>query len=133
MGQLYLADTQIVIWSIIDPAKISPSVQTILRKNPILVSEVSLLEITIKQKIGRLPELPVSVDVLVNQLIKDGFRLLPVSRKHIAAYERVALFNNHRDPFDRLLLATALSEDIPVISADKNFLLYTADVRVIKA
>ncbi|MBD2754281.1 type II toxin-antitoxin system VapC family toxin [Spirosoma validum] len=132
MEQIYLADTQIVIWSIISPSKITPSVQTILRDNPILVSEVSLLEITIKQKIGRLPEFSLSVENLTTQLINDGFQLLPIERKYIAAYEQIPLFDNHRDPFDRLLLATAFSENIPIISADKNFRLYVPTIRLVE-
>ena len=133
MQQFYLADTQIVIWSIISPSKINSSVQSILRENPILVSEISLLEITIKQKIGRLPELPLSVDSLTVQLLTDGFQLLPIERKHIAAYEKIPLFDEHRDPFDRLLLATALSEGVSIISADKNFRLYVPTIRLVEA
>lgn len=133
MEQIYLADTQIVIWSIISPSKITPTVQSILRENPIFVSEISLLEITIKQKIGRLPEMPLSVDALINQLLTDGFQLLPIARRHIAAYEQIPLFDNHRDPFDRLLLATALAEEVSIISADKNFRLYIPTIRLVEA
>lgn len=133
MKQSYLADTQIVIWGVISPSKITSHIQLILKKNPIIVSEISLLEITIKQKIGRLPELPLSVSDLADQLLNDGFQLLPIKRKHITAYSQIPLLDNHRDPFDRLLLATALAEDIPMISADKNFQSYGSIIRLIEA
>ena len=133
MEGFYLADTQIVIWSFISPLKISASAQKILRENPVLVSEISLLEIAIKQKIGRLPELPLSIDELTTQLLIDGFQLLPIERSHIAAYAQIPLFDNHRDPFDRLLLATALSEQVPIISADENFRRYVPTIHLIEA
>ncbi|WP_019989874.1 type II toxin-antitoxin system VapC family toxin [Rudanella lutea] len=133
MEQSYLADTQIVIWSVINPSMIIPAVQTILQENVILVSEVSLLEIAIKQKIGRLPGLALSTDALADQLQSDGFHLLPIDRKHITAYDRIPLYGQHRDPFDRLLLATALVEGTPLISADEHFPLYSPFVRIIQA
>ena len=133
MVEAYLADTQIAIWSVVSPSKIIPSVQLILQRNPILVSEISLIEIAIKQKTGRLTELSLSIDELAAQLLTDGFQLLPINRKHIAAYERIPLFDTHRDPFDRLLLATALGEEISVISADEKFRLYVPMINLIEA
>jgi PIN domain nuclease of toxin-antitoxin system len=96
-----------------------------------MVSEVSLLEIAIKQKIGRLPNLTLSIDDLTTQLLADGFTLLPIERRHISTYERIPLFADHRDPFDRLLLATALSDNLMIISADEKFLLYKDMIRLV--
>ncbi|GAB3640051.1 type II toxin-antitoxin system VapC family toxin [Spirosoma arcticum] len=133
MAEFYLADTQVAIWSVVSPSKIKPSVQLILQENSIVVSEISLIEIAVKQKIGRLPGLSLSVDELATQLLTDGFYLLPVDRKHIAAYEQIPLFDDHRDPFDRLLLATALVEKVAVISSDEKFRLYVPIIRLIDA
>jgi len=60
----YLLDTQILIWALIAPEKLSVSTTTILQSNEIQVSQISLLEIAIKQKIGKLPELDLPVSVL---------------------------------------------------------------------
>ncbi len=133
MAEVYLTDTQVAIWSIVSPSKINRSVQLILQENSILVSEISLIEIAIKQKIGRLPELSLSIDELVIQLLTDGFQLLPIHRKHIAAYDQIPFFDDHRDPFDRLLLATALVEKISIISADEKFRLYVPTISLIEA
>ncbi|GAB3795283.1 type II toxin-antitoxin system VapC family toxin [Spirosoma humi] len=133
MEYAYLADTQIVIWSLINPSKITASVQRILLENPIWVSEISLFEIVIKQKIGRLPELNLPVKDLIDRLHADGFHLVPIEQKHIAAYEQVPLFDHHRDPFDRLLLAIALAEGVPIISADQNFHLYVPAIHLVQA
>ncbi len=53
--QKYLADTQILIWAIISPSKLPAEVRILLTSNPIAVSQISILEIAIKQKIGKLP------------------------------------------------------------------------------
>ncbi|MFZ4698770.1 MAG: PIN domain-containing protein [Candidatus Methylumidiphilus sp.] len=63
---------------------------------------------------------------------QDGFVILPLQTKHIEAHSDIPLFPEHRDPFDRLLLATALSENIPIISSDGNFELYKRHVQVFR-
>ena len=68
---------------------------------------------------------------LIDQAQQDGFNELPIANKHISAYEQVPFFEQHRDPFDRLILATALTENWPVISADEKFQLYNDIVEII--
>jgi PIN domain nuclease of toxin-antitoxin system len=63
--------------------------------------------------------------------VKDGFTFLPIQNTHIEAYQSVKLFDNHRDPFDRLLIATAFKESIPIITADTNFNLYSKIISII--
>lgn len=128
-----LLDTQVLIWWLLDDAKLSSSVRALLVRpeNAACVSHASLFEIAIKQKIGKLPELDVAIDVLVGLIEGDGFLLLPVQTGHIQAYADIPLFPNHRDPFDRLLLAVALDERMPIVSADENFMLYTDLIHII--
>ena len=129
---IYLIDTQILIWSLVNPPKLSDDTQKKLKENTIWASQVSLYEIAIKQKIGKLPEFDITTRALVQQMERDGFHLLPLSNEHIAAYQDIPLQNNHRDPFDRLILATSLAENIPVISADTNFKLYTSYIQLVE-
>jgi len=89
------------------------------------------MEIAIKQRIGKLPELTIEIEELIEQLIKDNFQILPIKNEHIAAYNKIPLFEYHRDPFDRLLIATSFSEKIPLISSDKNLELYKDLVEII--
>jgi PIN domain nuclease of toxin-antitoxin system len=131
--QSYLIDTQIFIWSLINPQLLSPTVRTILSENTIKVSQVSLLEIAIKQKLGKLPDMMISVEELEFNLLNDGFQMIALQTNHISGYQRIPLFQEHRDPFDRLLLATAYTEQIPVITSDGNFNLYADIVQVITA
>lgn len=95
------------------------------------VSQISFFEIAIKSKVSKLPFLAVPLQQLIQQAKEDGFRELPISNAHLAAYDRVPLFEQHRDPFDRLILATALAENWPVISADEKFRLYDGVVQLI--
>jgi PIN domain nuclease of toxin-antitoxin system len=129
----YLADTQIVIWAVISPEKIKPAVQKLLQHNTVWVSQISLFEIVIKQKVGKLPEFTLSVDDLLKQLDQDGFRLLPLKTNHLAAYNSIDLFPQHRDPFDRLLMASAKAENLIIISADEQFQQYVHQIQLAEA
>jgi PIN domain nuclease of toxin-antitoxin system len=129
----YLIDTQILIWYQLNSEKLSSSIYALLNNsgNVIYVSPVSFFEIAIKQKIGKIPEFDLSVAELNDLVVQDGFTLLDLRIQHIAAYADVPLLTEHRDPFDRLLLATALSENIPIISADQNFARYQPRIQLI--
>lgn len=127
----YLIDTQVLIWALISPEKLSVAARDYLQTSTIYVSVISLFGIAIKQKIGKLKDLPVSTDKLVEQLKRDSFELMPLAIRHIAMYDVIQLLDDHRDPFDRLILATALAEQISVISADEKFSRYRNVVEVI--
>jgi PIN domain nuclease of toxin-antitoxin system len=109
---------------------LSAGIKRILENEFIFVSQISLFEIAIKQKIGKLPELDLSINELVNLIERDDFNLLTLQTKHIEAYSQIPLLANHRDPFDRLLLATALSENMTLISADESFKFYEPQLSV---
>lgn len=129
----YLIDTQILIWYQLDSHRLKNGVRKLLanRTNTIAISPISLFEIAIKQKLDKLPELDLPIAMLENLIKEDGFTLLTLQTKHIDAYKQLPLLPNHRDPFDRLLLATALSENMTIISADSNFKLYQPQIRLI--
>jgi PIN domain nuclease of toxin-antitoxin system len=129
----YLADTQIVIWAVVSPEKLKPAVQELLQYNTIWVSQISLFEIVIKQKVGKLPEFTLSIEDLLKQLDHDGFRLLPLKTDHLAAYNSIDLFPQHRGPFDRLLMASAMAENLIIISADEQFQHYVHQIQLVEA
>jgi PIN domain nuclease of toxin-antitoxin system len=85
----FIIDTQILIWSVIYPNKLSSKVREILENNSNGVSQISLYEVAIKQKIGKLSELDLSMSDLINCLLKDGFEILSLKNVHIEAYERI--------------------------------------------
>ena len=131
--QRYLIDTQILIWSLINPEKLSGNIRKIMLEHVICTSHVSLFEIAIKQKIGKLPDLQISIDSLEKRIVDDGFEMIPLKTAHLNHYNSIPLHADHRDPFDRILLATAFSEGIPIISSDENFELYSGYLKVIHA
>lgn len=131
----FLIDTQILIWFQLNDKQLKPLVYNFLtdRNNRVLVSSISLFEIAIKQKTGKLFNFSASVDDVVFVLNQDGFEILPIKTVHITVYSQVPLLPEHRDPFDRLLIATALFEGIPIISADEKFRLYSDYIQLIEA
>lgn len=74
------------------------------------VTQVSLFEIAIKQKIGKLPELNISTENLIIRLLAGNFNILPIKNTHVIAYHDIPLVNDHEDPIDCLILATTFSE-----------------------
>lgn len=101
----YLLDTQILIWSLEDNPKLNNRLRTLI-ENPAHImsfSQFSLMEISIKLKLGKLPEFIVSIEHITLQLLSDGFTILPILNNHIFAYQSVPFFEDHRDPFDRFL------------------------------
>lgn len=132
----YLIDTQILIWFQLFDTKLKPEIYELITddKDRIFVSQVSLFEIVIKQKVGKLSELDKEIGDLIALIKKDGFEILPIKNEHIVAYNDVPLFaDQHKDPFDRLIIATAISENLPIISADEKFKLYTPFITLIEA
>jgi PIN domain nuclease of toxin-antitoxin system len=131
----YLIDTQILIWYQEDNRRLSFEIYEILNnpKNIIWIGQVSIYEIAIKKAIGKFETFTISIEDLVEQIKIDGFQILQIKNSHLARYGNIPLLEIHKDPFDRLILATALSENIPVISSDEKFKNYTSIINLIEA
>lgn len=89
--------------------------------NEIFFSQISLFEITIKRKAGKLPAFDVSIEDLNERALDDGFAYLPIQNQHLFNYKKIPLNESHRDPFDRLLIATVLTENAIILSGDEKF------------
>lgn len=129
----YLIDTHIAIWALQNSNKLSSRIKDILEDESveIFISQVSLYEIAIKQKLGKLPEVKLSIEDLVIEFELIDFQIMPIENEHINAYSLIDLIEDHRDPFDRLIIATALDENMPVISADEKFKNYQSQIQLI--
>ncbi|WP_426668576.1 type II toxin-antitoxin system VapC family toxin [Mucilaginibacter sp. McL0603] len=132
-GVRYLLDTHVLIWFQENNPKIPERVMKEIQKsdNTILFSQVSLFEISIKQKIGKLPAFYATIEEVYQQAINDGFTFLNIQNQHIYNYNRVPLLEDHRDPFDRLLIATAMEEKAVILSVDEKISLYTDLVKAL--
>ncbi len=122
----YLLDTHCLLWFQENNKDIPEKVMDVLKntENEIYFSQISLFEIAIKQKIGKLPDFKVSLSDIHEQAVSDLFTFLPLLNQHLFQYQNVPLLENHRDPFDRLLIATAIEEKLIVITADEKFSNY---------
>lgn len=129
-----LLDTHVFFWAAFQDEKLSARSKSILENpsNEILVSRASLLELAIKHKVGKLPELKVDLAAVIEEVTKAGFVPLPIKDEHLIAYFNCPYFSNdHRDPFDRLLLVTADVEKAAFITKDEKFNAYSERVNII--
>ncbi len=116
-----LIDTQIFIWSVMDSEKLGPRArQIILDATEVFVSAASIWEIAIKVKIGKLEGDP---HEFAAAIAGSGFRELLISARHAATVHELPLY--HRDPFDRMLIAQALSEPLRLLTADGMLAQYS--------
>ena len=92
----------------------------------LLFSVVGVWEMQIKIQLGKLRVTRPLADSIENEQTTNGMALLPISLEHIYALDRLPA--HHRDPFDRLLIAQALHEGLPIVSADKVFQSYPVQV-----
>lgn len=111
-----LIDTQILLWSLMDPAKLGKTGKEFLMdpKHTVFVSAVSLWEIRIKESIGKL-ELPKNFGL---QLGKLQFEELPMTVAHTVALAGLPML--HKDPFDRMLVSQAKAEGLKLLTADRK-------------
>jgi len=116
-----LLDTAVLIFAVESPERLSKRAMAILKspENIRELSSVSLTEIAIKTTLGKLK---FSAEI-ARQAIQDmDIRILPFTADH--AYRLFELPAYHRDPFDRQIIAQALSEDVPVVTSDEKFRAY---------
>lgn len=124
----YLLDTQVWLWMLARPERFRAETVAVLQDtaNRLLLSATSSWEIAIKCSIGRLA-LPQSPDVYVpDRMRRAGVSGLPVEHVHALGVSDLPM--HHRDPFDRLLIAQAQVEDLPIITADQVFEHYDVEV-----
>ncbi len=113
-----ILDTNVLVWATLNPSRLSERVRTLLEgeSNTILVSAASAWEIATKVRIGRLPEAVALEQHFPSVLEEAGYVALPLD---LATCLRAArLPGLHRDPFDRMIAAHAVTMDIPVLSND---------------
>lgn len=121
MGMSYLIDTHVMLWWIFDDPKLDSTCRNIIR-NPahgIFVSSASAWEIATKYRIGKLPEAKPIVDQYSQILHQAKFVELAITSVH--ALRAGSLPIAHRDPFDRMIMAQAEIESLPVITYDTAF------------
>ncbi|MBD2504237.1 type II toxin-antitoxin system VapC family toxin [Anabaena azotica] len=119
-----LLDTHVLIWSTGNPEKLSENVRNLLldTSNSWVVSIASVWEIQIKYQLGKLNLISPLPSLIETQQRVNKLRILPIELAHIYALD--GLPNHHRDPFDRIVIAQAIVEKIPLLSVDTVFDAY---------
>jgi PIN domain nuclease of toxin-antitoxin system len=119
-----LVDTHTFLWALLHDRRLPAKAKRILTSDTdeLVFSLVSIWEIAIKIKTGKLNTIGSSVAYIREEMNAYGMELLPIRYEHILQLE--ALPRNHGDPFDRLLVAQAISESLPILSGDEKLKEY---------
>lgn len=122
-----LIDTHVYLWWLQDSPKLTEKARTQIQDaTEVYVSSASIWEATIKASIGKLR---VDVDQLVAEISKSGFQELPITAAHAAMVARLP--DIHKDPFDRILIAQAMSEPLRFLTADAVLNAYSELVELV--
>ena len=119
-----LVDTHIFIWWTQDSQKLSPAVRSAIADpgSALYLSTASIWEIIIKQQLGKL-KFPEPLEQSIPQTISHyGLSLLPIELSHLFRLQGLPL--HHRDPFDRLLVAQAMAENLTLATSDTPLSAY---------
>lgn len=121
-----LLDTHTLLWHFeANTSRLSRSaIEAIAdRDNTCHISAASIWEIAIKIGRGRL-SLDIMLSELVDTYVENGVSVLPVTVSHAMLVQSLPEIPGHRDPFDRILIAQSMAEDMCIVTADAKFALY---------
>jgi PIN domain nuclease of toxin-antitoxin system len=112
-----LLDTHALLWWLSDNPRLRSHARTLIADpdNDILVSTVSLWEIAVKTRVGKMR---VSVSEIAQQIAASGFTFLDITIAHLETLATLPV--HHRDPFDHLLIAQAIAEAATLMTEDRN-------------
>jgi len=113
-----LLDTHTLLWAAFDEEALSALARRIIQSpsNEIIVSAASAWEIATKYRLGKLDFAQDLAENFVSEVTAAGYLLLPISPEH--AHRAGLLPGDHKDPFDRMLAAQAIHENVPLLSND---------------
>ena len=127
----YLLDTNALIVGTTDFGSLKASYQRVLTDsaNELVASPASLWEMAIKVRLGKLDLNGLSLETFATVIRrKFGIHLLPIKQSQLLYIATLPKVKDHGDPFDLLIIAQALTENLPVLTSDGKFHLYGVDV-----
>lgn len=131
-----LVDTHVLLWAAVADPRLRGRALTLFTDpaNALVVSVTSLWEVGIKYSLGKLPLPVLPADFFAREVAVRGYQVMDVRREHA---ERVATLpfpaGGHRGPFDRMLVAQALAEGLPILTGDRRLADYAAAGLVLAA
>lgn len=125
-----LLDTHLLIWSLDEFLRLPAEMRDVIRdpRNEIVFSAVSIWEIAIKARLGR-TDFAARPDEIAVAAVATGFSELPLRWQAAAAVAGLPL--HHRDPFDRVIVAQAITEPIHLYTVDRKLIPYSPLVRIV--
>lgn len=116
-----LLDTHLFLWLAAGSPRLSKAARTSIQQaSAVFISSASLWEVAIKVRIGKLKADPAE---LLEEIRKCGFQELPVEGKHALPLAKLPM--HHGDPFDRILIAQAMTEQLRFLTSDSNLSPYS--------
>lgn len=125
-----LLDTHLAVWWLIRGKRVPEAARTLIENSAemALISRVSLWEMAIKIATGKLD---IDLPRFIEKAEASGFEWLGIKNEHILAVSSLPLHDDHRDPFDRLLVAQSRSEPLVLLTVDAKLARYGETVRVV--
>jgi PIN domain nuclease of toxin-antitoxin system len=120
-----LLDSHAFLWWVFADPKLSRRARTAIEddaENQVFVSAASAWEIATKYRIGKLPNAAAVASDVARTVAEEGFNELSVSVRH--AERAGSLVGHHQDPFDRMLIAQAMLDDLALVSNERAFDVY---------
>ena len=119
----YFIDTHVIIWLAINSSELPKGIKELIElpENDIFICSASLWEIAIKVNLGKL-DLKQPLDKLLSDVKTSGFNILQIEDEYVC--NLLTLPYIHKDPFDRLIISTALAEGLTIITIDENIQKY---------
>ncbi len=122
-----ILDTHTFLWGMAGDRRMSQKARDVfVGPSDLVLSIASIWEILIKVQLRKLSLPEPAGPYVIRKMADNRIEALPIELDHLLAFEGLAL--HHRDPFDRMLIAQALEEDLPIVTADPFFALYPVEV-----
>ncbi len=119
----YLIDTCAFIWYVLNDKNLSQRVKNIiLSSDNVYISYATLWEIAIKQTTGKLQSITMSAYEIAELCRDNGIIILPLKLSYLERIKQLPLI--HKDPFDRIIIATAIEEDLTLLTNDSEIIKY---------
>src|SRR5271165_38385 len=118
-----LLDTHAFLWGLVGDRRMSQHARDIfIGPSNLSMSIASIWEILIKVQLGKLNLPQPAGPYVIRKLAENKIEILPIHLDHLLAFEGLRM--HHRDPFDRILIAQSIEEDMPIVTADPVFSRY---------